>query len=162
MHIVVQLGLQFNTQKLTLTPVQCLEFIGAELDILKAFLLLHRFNTLTSLIETIQASPQTSARNCLQLLGHMATCTPVTPHARFHMRYLQIWFRSVYSLSKDGLKKLLLMPSRVKHSLDWWKEPSNVSAGIPFTQPPPTLILISDVPLIGLGAHKNNHKAQGK
>lgn len=36
---------------------------------------------------------------------------------------------------KDRLNKPLLMPSRDTLSLDWWKELSNVHAGIPFTNP---------------------------
>lgn len=89
--VFTQWGLQLNTQKLTLTPGHHLEFIGAYLDAVKAkaFLPLHRFNTLTVLIDTIQTNSQISARNCLQLLGHMVAGTLVISHMTLHMHCLQ-------------------------------------------------------------------------
>ncbi|KAM7137483.1 uncharacterized protein RBU57_016951 [Macrochelys suwanniensis] len=67
------LGLLVNEAKSTLVPVQCIEFIGALLDASKATasLPLGRFQTLKVLIGTVTELPVTTARACLQLLGHM-------------------------------------------------------------------------------------------
>lgn len=98
MDLFLQMGLQLNTQKSTLTPVQQLVFIGSYLDAVeaKAFFPLHRFNALASLISTVQASPQISARTCLQLLGHKGVGTLIVQHARLHLHCLQGWLRIVY------------------------------------------------------------------
>lgn len=122
-----------------LTLVQCLEFIGADLDSLQVRALLpqYSFHSLSALIETVQTSPQMLARHCIQLVGHMAAGTFVISHSRLHMRCLQSWFSLIYWLNKNRLDKPLLMPSRVKLSLDWWKDPENICIGVPFTQPSP-------------------------
>ncbi|KAG6923628.1 hypothetical protein G0U57_020001, partial [Chelydra serpentina] len=87
------LGLRVNEAKSTLVPVQRIEFIGALLDASKARASLPpgRFQTLKGLIAMVTEFPVTTARTCLQLLGHMAACTYVVRHARLRMRPLQLW-----------------------------------------------------------------------
>lgn len=69
--LFIELGLQINAKKSTLALVKCLEFTGVDLDLLQAKVLLphHRILSLATLIETVQNSPQISARHCIQLLG---------------------------------------------------------------------------------------------
>lgn len=82
-----RLGLQLNTWQSTLTLVQDLEFIGAYLYAVmaKPFFASHMFITLVNLVTTAQVSPQTSARNCLQLLTcgswHLCNKSHWTSHA---------------------------------------------------------------------------------
>lgn len=78
------------------------------------------------------------------------------------MRYLQAWLRSVYTPNIDILDKPLSMPSKVKHSLEWWKDSMNVCVGVPFTLSSPTLLLIMEASLIDRAVHLNSHKVQGK
>lgn len=110
------LRLQLNIQQSTLALVQSLEFIGVDLDTVVAEALLpsHRFITLPSLVTLVQVSPQTLARNCLQLLGQIATGILVMDHSKLHMRCLQWTLRTVFSPSKRSLNKLLSMPLVVK------------------------------------------------
>lgn len=135
-----------------------LEFIGAYLA--KAFLPLHRFNTLTVLINTIQISPQTLARNCPQWLGHMRANTFEISHTRLHMRCLQAWLK-MYQTETDWTN-YCRCPQYSKPSLEWWKDLQNVCAAVPFTQSPSTLILTTDASLLAWGAHLDNHMVQSK
>lgn len=98
-----ELGLQISMEKSTLRPVQSLEFIGTDLDVLQAkvFLPQDRFLFLVSL----RCCPQIPASLCLRLLGHMAGSTAMILHARLHMQCLQLWFSSVYRLNRDSLDK---------------------------------------------------------
>lgn len=70
----------------------------ASLDALwaRAYLPMNRVMSLTNLISKIQISPQTSTRNRLQLLRHVAACTFVTQHARLCLWCFQRWLRMVY------------------------------------------------------------------
>ncbi|KAM7175694.1 uncharacterized protein RBU57_001734 [Macrochelys suwanniensis] len=105
--------------------------------------------------------PVTTARTCLQLLGHMAACTYVVRHARRRMRPLQLWLASEFSQARDGMDKVLTVPGRVLTSLQWWTVPANVLQGIPFREPPPLLDLVSDASDLGWGAHVGNSQTQG-
>lgn len=113
----MNLGLQLNIEKSILTPVQNIQFIWAFLDSLTtgASLSMDRFQILLTLIKTVQESPQTSVKNCLQLLGYMAACS----FARLHLCCFQECLRTVYSLNRHSLDKHVLDPQWLKHSLDW-------------------------------------------
>lgn len=129
MHFFTELGVQIKAQISILTPVQHLEFIDIDLDSprARAFLAQHRFFSLATLTETVQNSLQILARHCLQLLGHMAVVTAVISHDKLHMQCLQMWFSSVYRPNRDRQEyKPLLLPFRVKISLNWWKDSANI------------------------------------
>lgn len=72
-----QLGPTSEHLKIHFDPVQNLEFIGVHFDSVtaRAYLPLHKFVVLSNKANTIQLSPQTQVKNCLQLLGHIAAST---------------------------------------------------------------------------------------
>lgn len=74
------LGLLMNTEKSTLTPVQCIEFIWDILDSkrARAFLPEECFWVMVDLICHLRNHLLTTAHTCLHLMGHMATCTYVS------------------------------------------------------------------------------------
>lgn len=102
------------------------------------------------------------ARTCLQLLGHMAATTFVVKHARLHMRCLRAWLRTVYIPHRHSINRRLTMPSRVKDSLRWWTQHTNVYSGVPFQQKPETITLTTDTSLVGWGAHLGDSTIQGR
>ncbi|KAG6926676.1 hypothetical protein G0U57_011602, partial [Chelydra serpentina] len=87
------LGIILNTSKSVLEPTQSIQFIGAVLDATRArvFLPEARRLAIVDLITSLRRFPTTTARQCLQLLGHMASCTYVVQHARLRLRPLQAW-----------------------------------------------------------------------
>lgn len=104
------------------------------------------FSTLVHLIAIMQASPQTSARTCLQLLGHMSAmifvikCNACKAHAMPAKQAQDI------SSTQTQYKQNLTMPTKVKKIL--WTQPHNVCMIVPFLQTPPSMIVITDVSLL--------------
>lgn len=105
--------------------------------------------------------PQVTARDSLQLLGHMALCTFVLQNARLYMRCFQAWLATVYKPNMHSLNKPLSIPFQVKDSLLWSTVPSNLCSGVPFLQTAPSLIMATDACLTGWGAHISHHTVHG-
>lgn len=149
------LGLQINTQKSMFTSVQRLEFIGAYLDYPEATALLpwHRFMTLLNLSSTTPNSPQTSARICLQLLGHMPN--NVREICQSHSRPA--------GLTPDSVCSTQTQPKQTSHDANQSKKtlyicgPNQMMAA----QNPPTIIINTDASSLGWGAHLRNRTVQG-
>ncbi|XP_065406172.1 uncharacterized protein LOC122174245 [Chrysemys picta bellii] len=166
-HIIVhtfnELGILLNKDKSTLEPTQRIEFIGAVLDsrCAQAILPDNRFCTITGLIQGLKAFPTTTVRSCLTLLGHMASCTYVTRHARLRLRPLQTWVSSIYCPHRDSLNMVVTVPNSVLTSLTWWLDHNVVCEGMPFHAPQPSLHLVTDASSLGWGAHLNEHHTQG-
>ncbi|KAG6932460.1 hypothetical protein G0U57_021497, partial [Chelydra serpentina] len=158
-----QLGLLLNVEKSTLAPTQRLDFIGAVLDstLARAFLPEARFQALIAIIRGLQSFPTSTARCCLSLLGHMASCTFVTAHARLRLQPLQAWLSSVCQPRRDSLNLILTVPSQVLASLNWWLDPRKVLEGLPFHPPQPSLALTTDASSLGWGAHLKGLQTQG-
>ncbi|KAG6925231.1 hypothetical protein G0U57_015111, partial [Chelydra serpentina] len=130
-----ELDLILNVRKSTLFPVQWIEVIGVVLGSTqtRGYLLEARFQALDNVIQSLRQFPITTARNCLNLLGHMASCTYEVQHARLRLRPLQSWLASVYWLARNSLERVLTLPRPVPDSLQWWFDPQVVCAGDPFT-----------------------------
>lgn len=108
--------------------------MGTSLDdvIARPYPPVDRFTNLQNLIAKIQLSLKTSAKNCLYLLGYIAKCILVTQHARFHLQCFQGWLKTVYIPNKHSLNEQVSIPHQVLDLLSWRKNPSIVSAGVPF------------------------------
>ncbi|XP_065418201.1 uncharacterized protein LOC135974397 isoform X2 [Chrysemys picta bellii] len=158
-----RLGLLVNVPKSTLAPTQRLDFIGAVLDsvTVRAILPESRFLTIQRAVSSVQKFPTTTARCCMQLLGHMAACTHVVRHARLRLRPLQLWFTQTYRPNRDPLDLVVTIPDRVFGSLRWWLDQQQICEGIPFTAPQPTLTLVTDASDLGWGAHLGELRTQG-
>ncbi|KAG6936072.1 gag-pol fusion protein, partial [Chelydra serpentina] len=128
------LGIIVNTSKSVLTPTQSIQFIGAILDATRAraFLPEARRLAIVDLITTLRRFPTTTARQCLKLLGHMASCTYVVQHARLRLRPLQAWLASVYRPIRDDLDMVVTVPAHTLDSLQWWLDPQTLGEGVPF------------------------------
>ncbi|XP_065414577.1 uncharacterized protein LOC135973773 [Chrysemys picta bellii] len=152
------LGLLVNKEKSTLILVQRINFIGALLDsqVAMASLSRDRFKTLKALIASVTAFPVTTARVCLQILGHMAACTYVVRHARLWMRPLQLWLASRYSQARDSLDKVVTVPPKVMADLQWWSLPSRVTRRPNFIGTVPIFPCLSRVPTDMRSGHWTN------
>lgn len=90
-----------------------------------ACLPLNRLVTLSLLELTIQGSPQTTIKNCLQPPSHMATWTFVTNHVRLCLYCFQGWLKITYSLNRDILDRQVMVLLLIKNSLEWWRSNSS-------------------------------------
>ncbi|XP_067317662.1 CREB-regulated transcription coactivator 3-like isoform X2 [Anolis sagrei] len=157
------LGLIVNWEKSNLIPSRRMQFIGALLDseAQKAYLPDDRFSKLQDLILQTTRQDVVRARQIQVLLGHMASTTAVTPHARLHSRPLQSWFLSVFDPLLHRPTMRLSLPVQLRNQLLWWASQHNVCVGLPFHQPRPSKILTTDSSLTGWGAHVDGLTTQG-
>lgn len=90
-HLFSCLGLKLNVEKSQLKPTQLITFIGANLNSITtmAYLPWERFKFIVFLSESFTSNLMTSMHAYLQLLGHMALCTYVSPHANLHLHSMQ-------------------------------------------------------------------------
>lgn len=109
------LGLLINMQKSTLFLVQGIEFIGVVLYLTQA-----------------RAFPITAARNCVKLLGHMASCTNVVQRMRLWFRAFQTWLAS---LGQHHLDRAVSLPLSMISTLLWWLDPRTVCAVVTVSRP---------------------------
>lgn len=142
-------------KKSTLHPTQQLDFIGAHLYSTTGLTSLprDRFHTMKILIERVRSSPQVTAWDCLQLLGHLAVCVFIVKNACLYMQCLQGLLATVYKPNVHRLNRLLTMPSKVKDSLLWWTLPLNLCSEVPLWQDPPSVTITADASLTGWGAY---------
>lgn len=82
----------------------------------------------------------------------MWQCAPMWS-ARLKMWPLLLWLAMAYSPSRNHLDKVVAIPCGVLTSLKWWSNPGRVMAEVPFANPQPMILLISDAPDLGWGAH---------
>lgn len=118
-----ELGLQLNIRKSMMTPIQRIQFTGAYLDLLTArtHLLTDRSLALSNLVSTLQGSPQTSVRNCVQLLGHMAASTAMSSHARLPSLLPGLTHNDPFT-DQRPLDKKVMVPLHRKNVQEWWND----------------------------------------
>lgn len=157
------LGININTEKSVLSPTWSLDFIGATLDSITARMYLHtdRFPTMNNIIAHIPNKPQVPVRTCLFLLGHMVSCTHISPFARLHLCCLQAWLQLVDSLNYHPMSFIITVPAKVVSSLLWWMNPQQVCMGVPFFLSSPDGTITIDTSLFGWGAHMDTPTTQG-
>ncbi|XP_030436486.1 uncharacterized protein LOC115659884 [Gopherus evgoodei] len=81
------LGVCFNKEKSVLIPTQMINFTGAWLDSIAAWVFLPADHFITIMNQTagLCCNPHITIHCCLPLLGHLTVCTSVMPHARLHV-----------------------------------------------------------------------------
>ena len=88
-----------------------------------------------------------------QVLGHMASQERFLPRGHSHMRPL-LWRLKVhwYPLVDDPAVQIPLSQQCVE-AVRWWLQEDRWVFGVPLQVPPPSLLMHTDVSLLGWGAH---------
>ena len=98
-----------------------------------------------------------TAQVWLRLLGLMASLIGMVPYCRLHIRRFQIyrpWFHN---------RSLMVpLPRSLLPDLRWWTVPHNVTVGVPFKAPSPSITLTSDASKSGWGAHLLTLRTAGR
>lgn len=66
-----------------------------------------------------------------------------------------------YIHQANSMNNIITIPTRVRSSLTWWKDPERVCVRVSFLSRTPNKTIIMDVFLIICGAHLNSHMTQG-
>ena len=154
-EVFTKAGFTINLKKSDLTPTQNLVYIGGQFrtDLGMVFLPQDRREALIRAVKSFsRVGSLHSALQWLQVLGLMAATIAVVPHARLHMRPIQ-WHLKHHWNASEPLTKRVIVTLSVYQTLKWWMDPSNLSQGIPFRQPPHDLVVTTDASCEGWGGH---------
>ena len=105
-----------------------------------------------------------TAQNFLHLLGLMASCIEIVPHAWLFMRPVQLHLLHYWRpISRDLQTKVPINSFLVDH-LKWWKRKENLVGGKPFVPLECSKVLTTDASKTGFGSHMNdqNFKVVGE
>ena len=161
--ILNKLGLRINYEKSTLIPVQRKHYLWAFLDTQeeKVYPSEERLLSIQLKCRSLARTHRPSASVISSLLGSMASCIFLVPHARLHMRSLQQCLEDQWNLFTDNWEKKLLLSQPALKSLLWWTKRINLMRGISFHQDLPAQVLVTDGSLRGWGAHMEGLQIQG-
>lgn len=111
------------------------------------------------LIYQVMHNCQALVQICLTLMGHMASCIYVTLFTRLHFWCLHAWLWTEYTLSKHSMNTVLIIRTKTRVSLTWWKDLAQAWLHAPFLCPTPNRIIIADASLVGWGAYVDGQTA---
>ena len=112
-----------------------------------------RVSVITSYANMLLDEPSVMAQVWLRLLGLLASLISMVPYGRLHMRRFQVNLLSHYHPWFHNRSLMFPVPRSLLPDLLWWTVPHNVTMGVPFQAPPPSITLTSDVSKSGWGAH---------
>ena len=147
-------GFLINVKKSDLVPTQDLVYIGGRFrtDLGLVFLPEDRKVAMIRVIKSFaRVGSMHPARAWLQILGLMAATLSVVKLARLHMRPIQ-WHVKDHWSSKE-FSQPILVTNQVYQDLLWWTVYDNLSQGMPFQDPVPTVTVTTDASMLGWGGH---------
>lgn len=109
------------------SPKQRAQFIGAIIDSITAKAFLPQ--SIWALIRKVCCSSRSKAIMIQRLLGHKSAAISIPPHAKLHMRLLQLSFLKQFCVRSYFLSKIFHLSSSVKNSLTWWSSATNIFQG---------------------------------
>ena len=148
-----QLGLEVNVAKSELIPTQKFTFLGYRYNTNSGMVYppQARVEDLITLVSQVQKQRPT-VRKMMSLLGLMSSAEKVIPWGRLHMRELQADLHGQWRRGESLESQIVLTPPS-RADLQWWKEDSNLVAGLPLHPPTPQIELFTDSSTEGWGAH---------
>ena len=118
-----------------------------------------RVEDLITLVSQVQKQRPT-VRKMMSLLGLMSSAEKVIPWGRLHMRELQADLHGQWRRGESLESQIVLTPPS-RADLQWWKEDSNLVAGLPLHPPTPQIELFTDSSTEGWGAHIESKTGSG-
>ncbi|CAJ0949668.1 unnamed protein product [Ranitomeya imitator] len=127
---LTRIGWIINRSNSSLSPSQCLSFLGMEFDtnLAQLFLLKDKFAVLLKAVRSLKRPAPRLLWFCMGVLGMMVASMEALPFAQFHTRLLlSTWNRSMTSLDRP-----IRLPLKVRRSLSWWTLSSSLLRGRSF------------------------------
>ena len=104
-----------------------------------------------SLCRILKKHPCQEGRFLLKVLGVMNAVADVIPLGRLHMRPLQLYLLSQWSMSTQPLSCKVFLNSFFQEHLSWWNSPENLLEGQLLHLPKETEELCRDSSMTGWG-----------
>lgn len=162
LELLMSLGFIINLEKSNLIPNQEITYIGALFN-LRLGLVLPTEERAQKLWQAIKnlVSGQTKAKDFLHLLGLMASCIELIPHARLFMRPIQLHLLSFWKPSLHSVEMSIPCTLHLKSHLQWWLNPANIFKGRSLQQKMAQMTITTDASKTMYGGHLGNKYVQG-
>jgi ribonuclease HI len=164
-EVLMQAGFVINFKKSHLSPVQRLKFLGLEIDttLAAAFLPELRAQQLVLCCQRFMRVGQyQSIKMFLRLLGLMAATLLAVPYARLYMRPIQLYMNQNRDAKIHSLSHKIMIPCKLVPVFRWWASMSNLTQGLPWNPPSPSVTLTTDASLKAWGGHLGDLRVQGR
>lgn len=162
LNLLADLGFLLNVEKSVLQPTQNIVYIGGHFQLNKALVA-----PTPDRVQNIQLAVQkfmkenVTARDFLHLLGLCASCILLIPHARLHMRPIQIHLLSFWRPSSQSLNVQVPVTAHLKSHLRWWLDTAHITQGKSLEHWKTTIVMTTDASNKGYGGHVNGQMFQG-
>ena len=164
LSLLYDLGFIVNKVKSQLVPVQMLTYLGSLLDLIKglAYPTTERQRNLKRAVSNISKGHCT-AKHFMILLGMIASCLELIPHARLFMRPIQLHLLQNWSPARMKLSVQIPLTPQLTAHLNWWLLDQNIGKGKSFVQETFPITLTTDASgKHGWGGHMSNLTCQGQ
>ena len=84
----------------------------------------------------------------------------LVPGARRHIRPLQYFVQERWDMSMPESTPVFLTPA-ARETLQWWLHTPNLTSGVPFSDPVPEMMIVTDASSYGWGGHLGDQTASG-
>ena len=158
------LGFIVNPVKSDLVPTQKFSFLGEDFNLVEGLVrpTQEKVAKIQALCRILKKHPCQEARFLLKVLGVMNAVADVIPLGRLHMRPLQLYLLSQWSMSTQPLSCKVFLNSFFQEHLSWWNSPENLLEGQLLHLPKETEELCTDSSMTGWGATLNTvHMVHG-
>lgn len=162
LNLLARLGFIVNREKSQLQPSQQIVYIGGFFQLDKGLVLPtpDRVEKIELAVNKI-LQRQVTARDYLHMLGLMASCIEMIPHARLHMRPLQLHLLAWWRPASRDLEAIIPSLSHLKQHLKWWLLPANTLQGRSLQPVKTGLTICTDASTQGWGGMLGRQIVQG-
>jgi hypothetical protein len=162
-RMLVSLGWLISEEKSQKDPTPIFTFLGAvfapRANVITPSQA--RINNLSRLASRLSKAHWLSARDMLEVLGHLASLIGIVPLARLHMRGLQMCMMRQWRMKEDSLYAKVLLDQSAVQDLIWWSHPALWLDGGPIWEQTPEMCVTTDASQSGWGAHWEDQKQSG-
>ena len=155
LQILWYLGWILNLIKSVLDPLQCTDYLGAHYNsiTMRVYPTPDRWVKIQQTVTHFLTKKWAFAREWCQLLGLLTSCQEFTELGRLALRPLQFHLNAKWRGHRQNMfHKIYLSPQCIE-ALQWWLVPQNVTPGVLWVNPSPTITITTDSSQQAYGAH---------
>ena len=163
LNLAISLGWIPNWEKSHLSPTQTFEYVGVEYDLRRGVALPpgKRVQKTKLAIEEALGRPSITARQCLSIVGLLASMEKQVPFGRCFLRPVQWCLASQWRILTDRLDQTVVLDERARGAMRWWLDPQNLFRGMPLSEYLPDRTFFTDASEIAWGAHMDQLQLSG-
>ena len=156
------LGFTVNAKKSSPIPQQEKIFLGACLNTrtAHAYPAQKRAENIVKQTVHYRRGQSLTVRTVMRLMGMLASCIPLIPQARLHMRPIQEWLTCNWSQATGSWEDLVVVSKNIQEEMSWWSM-GNILKGRSFLCPTPSVTITTDASHLGWGAHMGILRVRG-